>query len=295
MEMHQLRYFAKVAELGNVTRAAEACGVSQPSLSQQVAKLERELGLPLLERLGRGVRLTAAGDVFRVYAVQILALAEQARTRVADDPDAGRLTLAAIPTVAPYFLPGVLTAFAAECPRAAVDVVEETTARIAQLIAAGEVDLAVVASHALGDAVHVEPLFTEELLAALPEAHPLATAPKVALKDLTASPFVLLNEAHCLSGAAMSFCTRHALTPIATARTHQIVTVLELVRLGHGVSLVPAMAAAGGHPGCVFRPLRGTPPVRTVNVAWGKTRYKTKLFQRFLAALKRSGRGEPSA
>ena len=287
--MHQLRYFAKVAELGNVTRAAAACGVSQPTLSQQVAKLERELGLPLLERLGRGVRLTAAGVVFRDYATQILALAAQARTRVADGPDSGRLTVAAIPTVAPYFLPAVLTAFAAECPRAKLDVVEETTARIAQMIAAGEVDLAVVASEDLGDAVHVEPLFTEELFAVLPEAHPLAAAPEVALKDLAVTPFVLLNEAHCLSGAAMSFCTRHALTPIATARTHQLVTVLELVRLGYGVSLVPAMASAGGHPGCVFRPLRGTPPVRTVNVAWGKTRYKTRLFQRFLAALKRPG------
>ncbi len=287
MEMHQLRYFAKVAELGNVTCAAEACGVSQPSLSQQVAKLERELGLPLLERLGRGVRLTAAGAVFREYATQILALAEQARTRVADEPDRGRLTVAAIPTVAPYLLPGVLTAFAAECPRATLEVVEETTGRIAQLVAAGEVDLAVVASGDLGDAVHVEPLFTEELLAALPASHPLAAAPRVSLKDLTATPFVLLNEAHCLSGTAMSFCTRHARTPIATARAHQLVTVLELVRLGHGVSLVPAMAAAGGHPGCVFRPLRGTPPVRTVTVAWGKTRYQTKLFQRFLAALRR--------
>lgn len=288
MEMHQLRYFAKVAELGNVTRAAEACGVSQPSLSQQVAKLERELGLPLLERLGRGVRLTAAGTVFREYAAQILALAEQARTRVADDPDRGKLTVAAIPTVAPYFLPGVLTAFAAECPHATLDIVEETTGRIAQLIAVGEVDLAVVASGELGDSVHVEPLFTEELLAVLPEAHPLAAAPKVSLKELAATPFVLLNEAHCLTGNAVTFCTRHAVTPITTARTHQLATVLELVRLGHGVSLVPAMAAAGGHPGCAFRPLRGTPPVRTVSVAWGKTRYKTRLFNRFLAALKRN-------
>ena len=72
MEMHQLRYFAKVAELGNVTRAAEACHVSQPSLSQQIAKLERELGQPLLERLGRGVRLTEAGRLFRRHADQIL-------------------------------------------------------------------------------------------------------------------------------------------------------------------------------------------------------------------------------
>ena len=119
MEMHQLRYFAKVADLGNVTRAAEACFVSQPSLSQQLAKLERELGQPLFERLGRGVRLTEAGRLFKRYCDQILSLTEDARTRVADDPDSGRIVLAAIPTVAPYFLPGVLTRFAKLAPRVA--------------------------------------------------------------------------------------------------------------------------------------------------------------------------------
>ena len=93
MEMHQLRYFAKVADLGNVTRAAEACHVSQPSLSQQISKLERELGQPLFERLGRGVRLTEAGKLFKRYSDQILSLTEDARTRVTDDPDSGRILI----------------------------------------------------------------------------------------------------------------------------------------------------------------------------------------------------------
>src|SRR5687767_213130 len=113
MELNQLRYFAKVAELGNFTRAAEACHVSQPSLSQQIAKLEYELGHPLFERLGRGVRLTDAGRQFRDRAVAILGLVAEARTGIADEPDAGRVVVGAIPTIAPYFLPAVLTRFAA--------------------------------------------------------------------------------------------------------------------------------------------------------------------------------------
>ena len=98
MEIHQLRYFAKVAELGNFTRAAEACFVSQPSLSQQIIKLEQELGQPLLERLGRSVRLTKAGEILKPRADQILALLDDAKSRITDDPNAGRLSIAAIPT-----------------------------------------------------------------------------------------------------------------------------------------------------------------------------------------------------
>jgi LysR family hydrogen peroxide-inducible transcriptional activator len=286
MEMRQLRYFAAVAASGNLTHAAVKLGVSQPTLSQQLAKLEKELGLPLFERLGRGVRLTAAGVTFRDYAGRILALAEQAQARVTDDPDRGTLTVGAIPTVAPYFLPGLLTAFAAGCPGARLNVVEEPTARLAEMLAAGEIDLGIVATADLGETVRVEPLFDEELLVVLPRGHPLGAAPKVAVKELSTLPFVLLNEAHCLTGTALSFCARHAVSPVVAARAQQLATVLELVRLGHGVSLVPAMATRGGHPGCEFRPVRATPPVRTIAAAWGTNRYQTRLFLRFLAAVR---------
>src|SRR5262245_56134106 len=174
MEMHQLRYFAKVAELGHFTRAAEACHVSQPSLSQQIQKLERELGRPLFERLGRGVRLTEAGRQFKRRADQILGLVDDAKASVADDPECGRLVVAAIPTVAPYFLPPALTALAAACPRAAVEVFEEPTAAVLQACADGEVDLAVVALPIHDETMHLEPLFSEELMAVLPAGHPLA-------------------------------------------------------------------------------------------------------------------------
>lgn len=281
--MHQLRYFAKVADLGNVTRAAEACHVSQPSLSQQISKLERELGQPLFERLGRGVRLTEAGKMFKRYSDQILSLTEDARTRVTDDPDSGRITLAAIPTIAPYYLPGVLTRFAKECPRARVEIVEETTGNILRLLAEGDIDLAILALPIQAEHVHTKTLFTEELLAVLPTHHPLAKKPKVSLKDLVLEPFVVLNEAHCLTGATMSFCARHSASPLVTAKSHQLLTVLELVRLGQGVSLVPAMAVPRDRDdGRVYRSLTGEKPTRTIALAWNRMRYQTQIFKRFV-------------
>ena len=286
MEMHQLRYFAKVADLGNVTRAAEACFVSQPSLSQQLAKLERELGQPLFERLGRGVRLTEAGRLFKRYCDQILSLTEDARTRVADDPDSGRIVLAAIPTVAPYFLPGVLTRFAKLAPRVRIEIREDTTANIVRQLADGDIEMAILALPLQADHLHAQPLFTEELMAVLPAEHPLAKKPRLGLKDLADEPFVVLNEAHCLTGNTMSFCARHAMAPLVTGRSHQLLTVLELVRLGHGVSLIPAMAVpTGADKGRVYRSLSGDKPTRTIAVAWNRMRYQTQLFKRFVGFL----------
>ncbi len=295
MEIHQLRYFAKVAEIGNFTRAAEACFVSQPSLSQQIAKLEEELGQPLFERLGRGARLTEAGQKLLERASQILLLLDEAKAVVADDPDAGRLVVAAIPTIAPYFLPGVLTRFAAECPRARIEVAEETTGHLVEMLAHGDVDLAILALPVRGENLHIEPLFTEELLAVLPAGHALVGKAQVSLLDLAGEPFVLLHETHCLTGTATSFCHRLGISPAGTARIQQLATVQELVRLGHGVSLVPAMAArADAHPGRAYRSLDGDRPTRTVALVWNRMRYQSKLFARFVASLRLTPHGPPS-
>lgn len=290
MEVHQLRYFAKVAELGHFTHAAVACHVSQPSLSQAIAKLERELGQPLFQRLGRSVRLTEAGKQFQSRVMQILTQLDAAKASVTDAPDAGRVVVAAIPTVAPYLLPAVLTAFEKECPQAQVEVVEETTANVLKLAAEGELDLAVLALPVHQSGLHVEPLLTEELLAVLPADHPLAAKAKVTMKELANERFVLLNEAHCLTGAALSFCTRRKVAPLTTAKVQQLTTVLELVRLGHGVSLIPEMAArADTSKHRVYRPIAGEKPTRTLAIAWTEHRYQTKLVKRFAEVLRTAG------
>lgn len=293
MEIHQLRYFAKVAELGNFTRAAEACFVSQPSLSQQIIKLEQELGQPLLERLGRTVRLTKAGEILKPRADQILALLDDAKSRITDDPDGGHLSIAAIPTVAPYFLPHVLQEFSHECPGAHLEVVEEVTRDALAHCHAGEVDLAIVALPVQGEHLHVEPLFSEELLLVMPAGHPLDSHARITLKDLAQQPFVLLHDTHCLTRDALSACHRQNFQPIVAAHISQLITVQELVSLGQGVSLVPQMARVMDQsPTRCYRSLSGEQPVRTIALVWHEQRFQSKLFKRFVEWLRRRCAGE---
>src|SRR6185503_3412839 len=118
VELHQLRYFVAVAQAGNFSRAAERCHVSQPSLSQQIQKLERRLAQPLFNRLGRRAVLTDAGRLLLDRATAILATVDDAerRLRSGDEDHGGRLAIGAIPTIAPYLLPPTLQAFVRRCP-----------------------------------------------------------------------------------------------------------------------------------------------------------------------------------
>src|SRR5947209_18122795 len=146
MELHQLRYFVAVAQAGNFSRAAERCHVSQPSLSQQIQKLERRLGRPLLNRLGRRAVLTDAGRQLLDRATAILAAVEDTERRLLDgDGVGGRLSVGAIPTVAPYLLPAALEGFARRHPGVELAVVEDVTRSLIAAVAEGELDLAVVA------------------------------------------------------------------------------------------------------------------------------------------------------
>ena len=287
MEMHQLRYFAKVADLGNFTHAAKACHVSQPSLSFQIAKLERQLGQPLFERQSRGAKLTNAGLRFKERVDQILRLIDDAQACMQDDTDSGRLVVAAIPTIAPYLLPSALARFSKQYPLAQIEVIEETTEHIIRMCAEGDVDLSIIALPIADTNLEVTPLFEEELLAVLPKGHQLAKKKRLVMDDLAKQPLVLLHEAHCLTDQTRGFCTRHLITPITTARTHQLTTVLELVRLGYGISLIPTMAAKlDQHPDRVYRRFRGTIPARTIALGWNRLRYQSQLFKTFVRFLK---------
>src|SRR5271169_1179549 len=147
MELQQLRYFCAIAETGNFSRAAQQTHVSQPSLSQQIRKLEDELGARLFDRLGRSVRLTELGQAFLPRARAVLRDLEAARGEVAERKTAieGPLCVGVIPTIAPYFLPPLLAAFSRKYPRARVTVVEEITPLLLEKLRAGSVDVAIVA------------------------------------------------------------------------------------------------------------------------------------------------------
>lgn len=260
MELHQLRYFLAVARTKNFSRAAEQCHVAQPSLSQQIMKLEGELDERLFERTKRDVALTPAGELFRAHAERVLDELELARDRVSEIRGLvrGRVALGALPTVAPYFLPGRLRAFAQKFPGIEVVVHEDTTAQLAAAVLAKEIDFALVSLPVERTGLAAEEFFDEELLVALPAKHPLAAKKRLVLDDLENEAFILMKEGHCLAGQALTFCRLNGFAPRVSFRSAQIETVLSFVAAGWGVSIVPAMARRReGTTGVCYRALAG--------------------------------------
>jgi LysR family transcriptional regulator, hydrogen peroxide-inducible genes activator len=275
MEMHQLRYFLAVAKTGSFSRAAETCHVSQPSLSQQILKLEDELGEALFERLRRRTVLTASGELLRMRAERIVAEVEEARREVRDASGAvrGKVALGVLPTIAPYLLPKIITGFGGRHPEVEIVVHEDMTARLVQAIDANELDIALLSLPVVGRALEVEELFTEELLLTLPAGHRLARKKTINLSDLEQERFIVMKEGHCLGAQAVEFCREKGFNPQVTCRSAQVETIQALVEAGVGVSLVPAMAQ---HPACpgqlIYRSLTGSKPMRTIALISRKRR-----------------------
>jgi LysR family transcriptional regulator, hydrogen peroxide-inducible genes activator len=297
MELHQLRSFVAVAELGHFTKAAKRCFVAQPSLSQQIGKPEKELGQPLFERPGRTIRLMEAGRALYDQALSILASVEEAKRQVIDarDESEGTVLVGAIPTIAPFLLPSLVSAFQRRYPRSRVIIHEELTANLIQSCLQGELDVGVLALPVVDSQLHVEPLFEEELLLALPAGHELMKKRRVTIQDLNAQPFILLSEMHCLGQQSVSFCNQQSCSPYMVCRSAQLLTIQELVSVGHGISLLPAMACElDRHPLRVYRRLSETPPLRSVAMIWHKQRYQPPTVRRFIQMM-RDKIGRPSS
>ncbi len=288
MELHQLRYFLAVARTRNFSRAAEDCHVAQPSLSQQIKKLEDELGERLFERTKRAVSLTPAGELFRQHAQRVLEEVDQARESVREVRGLvlGRVTLGALPTVAPYYLPGRLRKFAARHPGIEIVVHEDTTAQLVQAVLAKELDIALLSLPVERAGLVAEEFFDEPLLVALPQEHRLAKrgAKPLSLDDLDCETFILMKEGHCLAGQALQFCRLNGFSPRVSFRSAQIETVLAFVASGWGVSVVPAMARARSPKGVVYRSIAGV--TRSIGVVYREARPLSGAAREFLAFLR---------
>ena len=282
MELDQLRYFLQAAERGNFTRAAEDLLISQPALSRSIQKLEEELGQPVFERMSRSVSLTDVGRLLQGRAQQVLAILEDTRAEITDDGECGRVRVGAIPTIAPYFLPEILKSFSTAFPKSTLLVQENTTNHLLKSCTQGEIDLAIVALPILAKDLVVEKLFEEELLLVFPPRHPLADRSKIRLKDIEPLPFVMLDEAHCLSDNIMSFCRQRSFQPLAVERASQLVMVQELVSLSHGISLIPAMARRRDQSDRrIYRSLSGPKPLRTIAIVRNLYRFQSRLVNAF--------------
>jgi LysR family hydrogen peroxide-inducible transcriptional activator len=288
MEVHQLRYVVAVARTGNFSRAAEHCHVSQPSLSQQIQKLENELGERLFDRMKRAAKLTPAGEALLRRAVRILDELEAARREAAETNDLlrGTVALGVLPTIAPYLLPGVLVEFSRKFSGVAVVVQEDTTAQLMNLLAACEIDFAIASRPINDERMEVMELFTEELLLALPPGHPLTLKRTVRMSDLENEKFIVMKEGHCLGDQVLGFCNRQDLQPNISFRSAQLETIQALVRSGHGLSLIPAMAAQSGRTDLpVYRPVQSPRPARKIVAVWPRHRHLGRAAGEFLKIL----------
>src|ERR1700676_2720238 len=295
MELHQLRYFCAVADTGSFSRAAEQSHVSQPSLSQQILKLEDELGARLFDRLGRSVRVTEVGKAFLPRARAVLRELEAARGDAVERKDAlgGPVVVGAIPTVAPYLLPGYLGAYARKFPQVQVTVVEEITPVLLERLRASSIDVAILALPVRGHEFEAAPLLTERLFAALPTKHKLAARRSLALKDLQTEPFLLLRDGHCFRDTAVAACDRARLHPQIVFESGQFSSLLSMVGAGMGVSIVPEMAIEKQSL-CRFVRIADDRALRTIGVVLLRGRSLTRAHNAFLSHLRASSPGIPS-
>ncbi|WP_374307005.1 LysR substrate-binding domain-containing protein [Methylocella sp.] len=248
MNLRDLRYIIKVADLKHFGRAAVACHVSQPTLSGQILKLEEELGVAVFERVGKSLTTTAAGEAILAHARRCVAAADDlvAAARASRDPMIGPLRLGIIPTLAPYLTPLLLPPAREAMPSTPLALVEDLTTRLTELVAQGELDAALIASQPEDDALAAVELFEEPFFLVMPRGHRLAQAEIVDAADIDPDELLLLSDGHCLRDQALELCQnpRRGDGEMADMRAASLPTLLHLAAAGYGLTLIPALALA---------------------------------------------------
>jgi LysR family transcriptional regulator, hydrogen peroxide-inducible genes activator len=272
--LRQLQYVVAVADLLSFRRAAEECGVSQPSLSAQIAQLEDMLSVKLFERDARGVLLTPAGRELVAAARRVLLdagdLADAARRN--SDPLAGVLRVGVIPTVSPYLLPSVAAPLREAYPRLTLRWVEEKTPSLVSALAAGELDAAILAGPVEGD-LDSELIANDPFVLAVPAGHRLAESTEPApASAIRGEPVLLLDEGHCFREQALAFCSARRAQEL-DFRATSLSTLVQMVASGAGITLLPSLAVPteARRADVHVRPFADPAPSRTLLLAWRRT------------------------
>lgn len=276
IKLKDLRYLVAVADSRHFGRAAQACFVSQPTLSAQLKKLEDYLGVQLIERQPGNVTLTEAGEQIVSRARRILEASDEVVTlaKAHRDPLSGRLRLALLPTIGPYLLPRVSQPIRKALPRIELRLYEFQTAQMLEKLAAGDIDVGILALPVELDGLEARELYAEAFMVAVPDQHPLARKASVRVDDLKGETLLLLEDGHCLRDQALEVCNRIGLHEKQDFRATSLETLRQMVATGAGVTLLPELAVSGAYGnarGVAIRPFTRPAPVRHVGAIWRKT------------------------
>lgn len=272
MTLQELRYLVALADHGHFGKAAQACFISQSTLSIQLKKLESHLGVSLFDRSLTPIAPTDMGE--EVLRSARLMLTEAAHieelTRHAHEPMARTIRLGIIPTLGPYYLPHALSVVRAEYAQLRLLLREQMTPQLLADLVSGQLDAALLALPVTDDRLEIFPLFDEPFLAALPALHKLATRKLVSLNELGTDTLLLLEEGHCLRDQALAVCgaQRH----MEEVRATSLETLRQMVGIGIGITLLPALATHSNSEQANLKtiPLKSPAPYRRIALAWRK-------------------------
>ncbi len=271
MELHQLKYFIAVVETGSFSKAANRCFVAQPSLSQQIIKLEKEIGTKLFDRLGKKVVLTETGNALLPGAKRILNESKELKLRMSEEitGNTGALSVGIIPTIAPYILPGVLKSFKKDNPDAVIQVRENLTERLIDMLINFEIDIAIMSLPFNNKLLTYSELFEDRLVLAVPANHKFSKLKKVKLKDLDDVQFIALDEEHCFGEQVKNFCYQKTINPDVVCKTWNLSTITNCVSTEIGVSIIPLMTALTNRQrGTIIKELEENPTRSVVSVSY---------------------------
>jgi len=290
LNLRDLKYLIALADLRHFGKAADACFVSQPTLSTQVRKLEEELGVTLVERAPRKVMLTPTGQDVVQRARRIVADVEQMReaARRSKDPESGSLRLGVFPTLAPYLLPHVVPQLRERFPQLELLLVEEKSDVLLQRLREGRLDAALLALPVHDEQLHAEFLFDEPFMLAAPQGHELARRTSLRIDELSDETLLLLEDGHCLRDQALDVCRLSGAQEKSGFRATSLETLRQMVAAGVGVTLLPALSVRAPivQPANIrLVPFDAPAPSRRIALVWRKSSAMEAFLQQLADAI----------
>ncbi|MCP5245433.1 MAG: LysR family transcriptional regulator [Burkholderiales bacterium] len=292
MQLHQLKYFVSVVKTGSITKAANACFISQPSLSQQLKKLEDSIGKRLFSRIEGRLVLTDPGQILYEHACKILGSVGDAKNEIKDidQYSGGSVRVGILPTLAPFMLPKTLAILSQKYPRANVLLREEISETLIKAASCGELDILIEVLPFDQSNLKVEPLFFDTFYLAVHQDNPLADLKEVHVSQLDEMPFILLEDIHCLTRQIEHYCFTEHFIPKAVFQASQIGTIKLLIESQYGVSILPSISITH-EADSKIRYINLTSehkqiPTREVVLAVSKDRYLGPAAKQFIKIIK---------
>ncbi|WP_410514863.1 LysR family transcriptional regulator [Paenibacillus sp. BR2-3] len=294
MELRQLQYALQIAAERNFSRAADKLHIAQPSLSQQLSKLEKELGVLLFQRNTSSVELTHAGAKFVEQAQNIIDAVELLRQEMSDISQlrTGKVVVGSMPITGAHLLPHVLPVFKEKYPEVDINLLEDSSMNLEKLTANGQTDLSLLSLPLEVPALAYEILGEERIDLAVPPGHPLAsralTGERTHLEELKEESFIVLKEGQGFRKMTMELCMKSGFEPRIVFESNNMETVQSLVATGMGVTLVPHFIARAPRSEFVpvYLPLAEPVPTRTLVIAYRRGRYLSKAAEAFIETFK---------